>query len=132
MTVDAPAMTEERLQVFFDAWNAHDVETIVSCFTDDGAYLASIGPEDAGTAFRGREEVRRGVTAFLGTYRGAHYTDTTVLVRGDRGHATWTFHGTLADGRRVVYRGVDVFRFVGDHIALKDAYRKERSAPIGA
>lgn len=131
MTIEAPAMTEERLGAFFDAWNAHDIETIVGCFTDGGEYLASIGPDDEGTTFRGRAEVRRGVTAFLATYRDAHYTDATVLVSGDRGHATWTFRGTLADGRRIVYRGVDVFRFEGDRIALKDAYRKERSAPIG-
>ena len=29
------------------------------------------------------------------------------------------------------YRGVDLFTFDGDLIALKDAYRKERSKPIG-
>lgn len=131
MTIETSTMTTDRLQAFFDAWNAHDVDTIVDAFTDDGAYLASIGPDNDGTAFRGREEVRRGVTAFLETYADAHYTDTTVLVDGDRGHATWTFHGTTRDGRSVVYRGVDVFEFVGDRIALKDAFRKERSTPIG-
>ena len=33
--------------------------------------------------------------------------------------------------RTAVHRGVDLFVFDGDHIAVKDAYRKERSAPIG-
>ena len=131
MTIETATMTTERLQAFFDAWNAHDVDTIVEAFSEDGAYLASIGPDDDGTVFRGRDEVRRGVTAFLATYPDAHYTDTTMLVSGDRGHATWTFHGTTRDGHAVVYRGVDVFRFDGDRIALKDAYRKERSTPIG-
>ena len=31
----------------------------------------------------------------------------------------------------MTYRGVDLFVFEGDLIAVKDAYRKERSAPIG-
>lgn len=124
-------MTDARLHDFFAAWNAHDVDRIVTFFTADGAYFASIGPDDDGTAFRGIDEVRRGVSAFLATYPDARYTDTTVLVAGDRGMATWTFSGTSTSGAEVVYRGVDVFEFVGDQIRLKDAFRKERAKPIG-
>lgn len=125
-------MTADRLRAFFDAWNAHDVETIVSYFTPDGAYYASIGPDDAGTAFRGTDEVRRGVAAFLGTYGDVHYTDLVIGLTGEEGaYATWTFHGIGPDGNEMSYRGVDVFAFEGDRIALKDAYRKERSKPIG-
>jgi ketosteroid isomerase-like protein len=125
-------MTVERLNAFFDAWNAHDVDRVVSFFTADGVYNASIGPEDDGTPFRGVDEVRRGVSAFLSTYPDAHYADTTVLIHGDRGFAGWTFSGTAASGAVVTYRGVDIFEFVGDRIRLKDAFRKERSQPIGS
>ena len=125
-------MTPHRLEAFFAAWNAHDVERIARFFTPDGAYLASIGPDDDGTAFRGIDEVRRGVAAFLSTYPDARYTGTRWLIADDRGLAEWTFRGTAPDGRRVAYRGVDVFEFVGDHIRLKDAFRKERSAPVGS
>lgn len=124
-------MTRERLQRFFDAWNDHDVETIVSFFTPDGAYLASIGPDDDGTAFRGTDEVRRGVSAFLATYGDAHYTDLRVGMDGGRAFASWTFSGTRQGGERITYKGVDLFELEGDLIALKDAYRKERSSPIG-
>lgn len=127
----AATMTSDRLRRFFDAWNEHDVQTIVSHFTPDGAYLASIGPDDEGTAFRGTDEVRRGVTAFLSTYRDVHYTDLHIGIDGVRGYASWTFHGTNSAGERIGYRGVDLFEFEGDLIALKDAYRKERSRPIG-
>ena len=123
-------MTIERLRRFFEAWNAHRVEVIVSYFTPDGAYFASIGPDDEGTAFRGVDEIRRGVSAFLGTYGDVHYTDLHIGLDGDQGYASWTFHGTR-EGQAVTYRGVDLFTFEGDLIALKDAYRKERSRPIG-
>jgi uncharacterized protein (TIGR02246 family) len=123
--------TTDLLDDFFAAWNAHDVERIVDFFTADGAYLASIGPDDDGTAFRGLEEVRRGVTAFLETYPDARYTDSSVLVCGDAGHATWTFHGTTTSGTKIIYRGVDIFEFDGDRIRLKDAFRKERALPLG-
>ena len=124
-------MTNDRLRRFFDAWNDHDVESIVGYFTADGSYFASIGPHDEGTAFRGTAELHRGVAAFLANYGDVHYTDLEILVAGDRGHATWTFHGVDPDDGPTTYRGVDVFEFDGDLIAVKDAYRKERSRPIG-
>jgi ketosteroid isomerase-like protein len=124
--------TPDRLRAFFDAWNAHDVELIVSYFTPDGAYYASIGPDDPGTAFHGTEELRRGVAAFLGTYGDVSYTDLLIGMSGDdRAFASWTFHGISPEGQPMAYRGVDIFLFEGDLIVVKDAYRKERSAPIG-
>ena len=125
-------MTVERLNEFQAAWNAHDVERIVAFFTPDGAYLGSVGPDDDGTAFRGIDEVRRGVTAFLTMYPDANYSDATALVVGNRGVAQWTFSGTPASGSPITYRGVDLFEFVGDQIRLKDAFRKERAKAIGA
>jgi len=119
------------MREFFSAWDAHDVDRIVAFFTPDGEYLASAGPEDDGTAFRGTDEVRRGVAAFLSTYPDGHYTDARTVLVGDQGIAQWTFHGTTTDGKKIRYRGVDVFEFVGDRIRVKDAFRKERTKPIG-
>ena len=128
----ARMMTPDRLRAFFDSWDAHDVDTIVSYFTPDGPYYASIGPDDAGTSFHGTDELRRGVAAFLATYGDVHYTDLVLGMSGDeRAFASWTFHGIGPDGLPMTYRGVDLFRFEGDLIAVKDAYRKERSRPIG-
>lgn len=121
-----------RLEAFFDACNEHDVDRIAGFFTAEGIYQASVGPEDNGTTFRGKDEVARGFAAFFATYPDGHYTDLDVMVHGERGIASWTFTGTPSSGVRLSYRGVDVFRFEGDHIALKDAFRKERSAPIGS
>ena len=44
-------MTTERMLDFFNAWNQHDVDRITTFFTTDGAYDASIGAEDDGSAF---------------------------------------------------------------------------------
>lgn len=124
-------MTAERLVEFFAAWNAHDVERIVGYFTPDGEYLASFGPHADGTAFRGIDEVRQGVKAFLDKFADARYDDLVVMVAGNRGHATWTFAGHDTAGTLVTYRGVDVLEFSGDLIRLKDAFRKERSGRLG-
>jgi hypothetical protein len=120
-------MTIERLRGFFDACNDHDIDRMVDYFTTDGSYLGSAGPNDDGTPFRGIDEVRRGFTAFLDAYPDGHYNDIRLYVDEERGIAQWTFSGS-----GIRYRGVDIFQFSGGQIALKDAFRKERSEPIGA
>ncbi|MGI9528545.1 MAG: nuclear transport factor 2 family protein, partial [Acidimicrobiia bacterium] len=124
--------TEARVLGFFDACNAGDVDAIASFFTEDAVYLGSIGPDDDGTVFRGVDEVRAGMAAFLGAYEDAHYSDVAVHVSGNRGFATWTFSGTPVSGERFTYRGVDILEFNNGLIRFKDAFRKERAKPIGA
>lgn len=121
------SMTVERLMGFFEACNDHDIDRIIDYFAAEGSYLGSAGPEDDGTPFRGIDEVRRGFTAFLAAYPDGQYTDIRLHVDGGRGMAQWTFSGST-----IRYRGVDIFEFSGDRIILKDAFRKERSKPIGS
>lgn len=121
-------MTPDRIREFFDLWNAHDVDGIVERFTPDGVYMASIGPEDAGTTSRGHEQLRAGVAAFFERYPDVRYSDLRIRIDGDEGVATWTLEAGSGDAA-IRYRGVDLFRFAGDRIAVKDAYRKERTAP---
>ena len=75
--------------------------------------------------------MQRGVGAFLSNYGDVHYTDLDIGLAGDRAFASWTFHGISPEGEPMTYRGVDLFEFEGDLISVKDAYRKERSRPIG-
>ena len=123
-------MSEARVLDFFAACNAGDLDAIAGFFTENAQYFGSIGPDDNGTEFNGRNEVREGMAAFLGSYRAAHYSDVKVVVTGNRGFATWTFSGTPSSATRINYRGVDIFEFEGDRIRVKDAFRKERAALI--
>ncbi|MBT8202402.1 MAG: nuclear transport factor 2 family protein [Acidimicrobiia bacterium] len=131
MTTAERPITESRIREFFDACNAGDVDAIASFFTHDAVYYGSLGPDDDGTAYRGVDEVRAGMAAFLGNYRDAHYSDVSVHVLGDRGFATWTFSGVPPSGEPFRYRGVDILEFAGNLIKKKDAFRKERTEPTG-
>jgi ketosteroid isomerase-like protein len=124
-------MTPDRLRAFFDLWNVHDVDGIVEYFTADGVYMTSIGPADEGTTFVGHADLRRGVTAFMEAYGNVAYSDLRIGLTGDAGFATWTLRADGPDGAPVRYRGADILVFEGDLIKVKDAYRKERSTPIG-
>ncbi|HVR33342.1 MAG TPA: nuclear transport factor 2 family protein [Acidimicrobiia bacterium] len=124
--------TTARLEAFFDACNLHDVDLIAGFFTPDGVYLASVGPDDDGTVFRGVDAVRSGFDAFFRRYPDGLYTDIDLAVYDSRGVAQWTFTASTPGGPTMSYRGVDLFQFDGDRISLKDAFRKERSQPIGS
>lgn len=121
----------DRLTDFIAAWNAHDADAVMGFFADDCIYLASFGPHEDGTVFRGRGAVQQGVRAFLHAFPDAHYSDVRAFTKGNHGLATWTFSGTRPSGERVLYRGVDVFEFEGAQIKKKDAFRKERAAALG-
>jgi ketosteroid isomerase-like protein len=123
MATTERAMTAERLDAFMDAWNAHDVDAIVSFFSDDCEFHASVGDELLGASYRGREDVRRGVAAFFERFPDGRFEDASGFVAGDRGASEWTF---VSGG--VATRGCDLFEFDGDLIRVKNAFRKLRPA----
>ena len=114
MATREQAMTVERLDAFLAAWNDRDVDAIMSYFTEDCVFHSSAGPELLGATFRGREEVRAGIEAFLARNPHGRFEDAESWVAGDRGAADWTFVTTGADGAEVATRGCDLFEFGGD------------------
>jgi steroid delta-isomerase-like uncharacterized protein len=119
-------VTTEVLQAFADAWNRHDIDSLMSFIAEDCVFEASAGPEVCGTRYAGREAVRAGFEDVWATFPDAHWSGARHLVRGDRGVSEWTFTGTRADGTRVEVHGCDLFTFRDGKIALKNSYRKNR------
>jgi hypothetical protein len=122
MATTESTMTNERLDMFMQAWNDHDVDTIVGFFADDCEFHASVGPDLLGATYVGRDEVRKGVTAFFERFPDGRFEDGQSWVAGDRGAAEWTF---VSGGAAV--RGCDLFEFEGDRIRVKNAFRKIKS-----
>ena len=123
-------ITTEVLQAFADAWNRHDVDSLMSFMTEDCVFEASAGPDVSGTRHVGRESVRAGFAEVWATFPDAHWGNARHFVCGDRGVSEWTFKGTRTDGTRVEVHGCDLFTFRDGKIALKNSYRKNRS-PLG-
>jgi ketosteroid isomerase-like protein len=117
-------MTSKRLSAFDEAWNAHDVDAIMSFLTKDCVYHASAGLDLMGATFRGQDEVRAAFTATLQRFPDAHFDEAIAFVAGDRGCTEWTFTGTDTDGTSVRFQGCDMYEFEGDRIAVKNAFRK--------
>lgn len=116
------------LEAFGAAWNRHDIDALMSFMTDDCVFHAVAGPDLFGRTFRGQDAVREGFQLAWQTFPDAAWLDAEYFVAGDRGVMESTFRGTKADGTRIEARMVDVFRFRGDQIACKNAFRKDRPA----
>jgi ketosteroid isomerase-like protein len=116
---------------FAEAWNRHDIDTIMALMTADCVFEASAGPDVCGARYVGYEEVRAAFIDVWTTFPDAQWRDAQHHICGNLGLSEWTFCGTRADGARVEVNGCDLLTFRGDKIALKNSYRKNRP-PIGA
>jgi ketosteroid isomerase-like protein len=115
-------MTAERLLEFATAWGSHDLERIMSFFTNDCIYAASVGPEP-GATYRGFHAVRAGIAEMLEHDDGSTATISNLHILGDMGFWEWTY--TFPDDRSV--QGCDLFEFVEDRIRIKNAFRKTQA-----
>jgi ketosteroid isomerase-like protein len=117
-------MTVETLRSVADAFNAHDLDAVMSFFTDDPVLEMPRGPHPWGQRFQGWEEVRAGLASRFAGIPDVHYGDDRHWVSGDRGCSEWLLTGTTVQGLRIEVRGCDLWEFEGDKIARKDSYWK--------
>jgi steroid delta-isomerase-like uncharacterized protein len=112
------------LQAFLDAFNAHDVDAIMSFFTEDCVFDMPRGPAPGGRRITGKREVRAGITSRFDGIPDIQYVDDRHWTCGDRGVSEWTIRGTQATGERIEVRGCDLFEFADGKISRKDSYWK--------
>jgi ketosteroid isomerase-like protein len=112
------------LEAFLDAFNAHDVDAIMSCFTEDCVLDMPRGPAPGGRRLVGREQVRTGIQARLDGIPDVRYSDDRHWTCGDRGVSEWTLRGTQISGEPIEVRGCDLFEFTDSKISRKDSFWK--------
>jgi steroid delta-isomerase-like uncharacterized protein len=118
----------ELLEAFAAAWNRHDVDALMAMMTDDGVFEASAGADVDGERHVGSQAVRAAFEAVFRQFPDAHWARARHFVAGDRGVSEWTFTGTRTDGTRVEVNGCDLFTLRDGRIAVKNSFRKNRSA----
>ena len=115
------------LERFAQAWNAHDLEALMACMSEDCVFHSAAGALIQGNTFKGEREVRDGYARIFKTFPDAAWNEARHFVAGDRGVSEWRFTGTGADGVGVEMCGCDLFEFDGDRIRAKDSFRKQRT-----
>jgi uncharacterized protein (TIGR02246 family) len=123
-------MTAEESRVllegFNQAWNAHDVDAMMSFMADDCVFVASAGPGRDGQRHVGRDAVRKAYLAVLGEMPDARWHAHEVFVVGRTAFSLWTLTGTTPDGAPVEVDGIDHFEIEAGRIKTKNAFRKAR------
>ena len=121
---DTGKVTVETLRRLVDAFNAHDLDAVMSFFTDDCVLEMPRGPDPWGRRLQGREAVRSGLASRFAGIPDVHYGDDRHWVSGDRGCSEWLLTGTTTRGAPVEVRRCDLFEFRDGKIARKDSYWK--------
>jgi hypothetical protein len=124
-------MSDDRslkvLQQVLDAFNRHDLEAIMSFFSEDCIFESPRGPDRCGRRFVGKDEVRRGLASRFEGIPDVHYGDGDHFACGRRGASEWTIVGTTVDGERIDVRGCDLWTFGDDgKLIRKDSFWKIR------
>jgi steroid delta-isomerase-like uncharacterized protein len=112
------------LQAFLDAFNAHDIDAIMSFFTEDCVFDTPRGPAPGGRRLAGKQQVRAAIQARFDGIPDIRYGDDRHWVCGDRGVSEWTIRGTQVSGEAIEVRGCDLFELTDGRISRKDAFWK--------
>ena len=112
------------LQAVLDAFNAHDVDAIMSFFAEDCVLEMPRGPAPGGLRLVGKEQVREGLQSRFDGIPDVHYGDDSHWLCGDRGVSEWTLRGTQRTGERIEVRGCDLWHFADGKISRKSSFWK--------
>jgi len=115
-----------KLRQLCDAFNAHDLDRIMSLFADDCVLEMPRGNKPWGSRFVGQDEVRK---ALAGRFEGlpdVHYGSEQHFVDDstNTGISKWTLTGTRQDGSRIEVCGCDFYTFREGKVTRKDSYWK--------
>ena len=116
----------EKLAGLCEAFNAHDLDRIMTFFADDCVLEMPRGPDPWGARYEGRDAVRRALASRFEGLPDVHYGDDEHFVDPERqtGASKWTLTGTTREGRRVEVRGCDFYTFRDGQVTRKDSYWK--------
>ncbi len=113
------------LDTLMAAFNAKDVDTIVSHFTEDGEFLLAAGADPDGKLFKGRDTIAAALRERFAAVPDIQWLDGESWVFGDKGLSEWHVSGTLPGGGRLDCRGCDLWEFRGGQVSRKDTYYKQ-------
>ena len=70
-------VTVELLKKFLDAFNRHDLDSIMSFFADDCVFHMPRGARPRGDTYKGKDAVRAGLAKRFEGIPNVHYGDDT-------------------------------------------------------
>ena len=120
----SPGASLDILKALCAAFNAHDLDRIVSFFADDAVLEMPRGPDPWGRRYVGKAAIREGLRARFTGLPDVHYGNDSHYIDGDMGISQWTVTGTTPAGERIEARGCDFYSFRDGKVTKKDSFWK--------
>lgn len=117
-------MNIKDLENYADAWNNHDIDTIMSYMTPDCIFETGGGKESFGTRYEGFETVKQRFIDVWTEIPDVKFLNVRHFLQEDRGCSQWTTTGTRADGSKMEIDGCDLFDFENGKIKIKNSLIK--------
>jgi steroid delta-isomerase-like uncharacterized protein len=114
----------ELLKGFLEAFNRHDLDSIMGYFADDCVFYMPRGAGPRGDRYAGKDDVRAGLAKRLEGIPDVHYGDDRHWACEDFGVSEWTLTGRTTAGQQIEVRGVDLLEFDAGKITRKDSFWK--------
>ena len=117
-------VTVDTLKQILEAFNRHDLDTIMEFFSDDCSFDLPHGPDPWGKRYIGKEQVRE---AIAGRFKGipdVYYSDDRHWMSANLGVSEWKLTGKTTSGVSIKVRGCDLWEFRNDKVIRKDSYWK--------
>ena len=121
-------VTVALLDEIQDGFNRHDVDAILSHFTDDCEWLMARGPDPwEARRLKGKQAIGEVVRARYEVIPDMRWEDIAHFIAADGAKACseWTVRGTPNDGSPALdYLGCDIWTFRDGWVTCKDTYWK--------
>lgn len=117
-------VSNELLKAFLEAFNRHDLDSIMGYFADNCVFYMPRGAGPRGDQFIGKDAVRAGLAKRFEGIPDVHYGDDQHWVCGNFGVSEWTLTGTSVSGQHIEVRGVDLLEFDQGKVIRKDSFWK--------
>ncbi|MGD9538214.1 MAG: nuclear transport factor 2 family protein [Alphaproteobacteria bacterium] len=111
------------------AFNAHDVEGILSDFADDAVWLLSIGPTPEGRRLVGKAAIGEVLRSRFRDIPDMAWKVHRHFASGNVVCSEWTVTGTPKNGAPIDWLGIDIWELDGGKIVKKDTYWKQVVKP---
>ncbi len=112
----------ETVNQFNEAFNRHDVESVMALMTDDCVF-ESTAPAPDGKRFSGSAAVKEYWKEFFARSTDAFFEVEEIFTAGDRCVVRWLYRKSK-DGVPWHLRGIDVFRVRDGQVSEKLSYVK--------
>lgn len=109
-----------------DAFNAHDLDRIMTFFAEECVLEMPRGNAPWGSRFTGKQAVRDALATRFSGLPDVHYGNDEHFVdeAAETGMSKWILTGTNREGKRIEVRGCDFYSFRDGKVIGKDSYWK--------